>query len=301
MIKRCIEVSTGPAKLSLRNGQLVLSRGGEEAASVPIEDLALLVLDTPAVTLTHALLADLLEHNVAVVSCRDDHLPVGMFLPLEGNNLQAQAFQRQVAASAQAKRRAWKAIVQAKIRAQALHVESSGAEAGAFRELVRRVKVGDPENLEAQAAQRYWPLLFGEGFRRRRNGEPPNNLLNYGYAILRAATARALVGAGLHPTLGIYHRNQYNAYALADDLMEPLRPLVDHAVRTLWQQGERELSSENRRVLLELSAAPVQWRGEQSPLMVALARYAANLRDFLTGDQDALDAPVSVLPEGPKP
>ncbi len=296
MIKRCVEISSGPAHLAVRHGQLLLKREGETIGQVPIEDLGVLIADHPAITYTHGALDTLLAHNVAVVLCGQDHHPAGMLLPFEGNTFQARAVQAQAAATDTVKKRLWKEIVKAKVTAQGDFLESIQLEVGAFRDLARSVKAGDPENIEAQAAQRYWRLAFDESFRRNRNGPPPNNLLNYGYMVLRAAAARATVGAGLHPSLGIHHRNQYNAFALADDLMEPFRPLVDSCVRRFWEKGERELTPEIKKDLIGITARSVQWKEEKSPLLVALVRVAASLRSALAGEAETLELP-GFLPE----
>jgi CRISPR-associated protein Cas1 len=283
MIKRLVEVSSGPTHLSLRLNQLVLTRAGETIAVVPIEDLGVLVVDHPACSYTHSALTALAENNVAVVVCGRNHHPACMLIPAEGHSTQAEAIAAQAAASEATRNRLWKQIVRAKINAQAELLERLRIEAGALREMTRRVRTGDPENLEAQAARRYWSVVMGPGFRRDRDGSPPNGLLNYGYMVLRAATARAICGAGLCPSLGLYHRNRYNAFALADDLMEPLRPIVDAAVRRLWDQGEGELSKPVRAELLGVLARPVLWKDESSPLLIALARYAASIREVLAG------------------
>jgi CRISPR-associated protein Cas1 len=300
MIKRCIEVSGGPTHLALRDRQLVLSREGSQLATIPIEDLGVLVVDHPACTYTHGALVALTEHNVAVVISGANHHPAGLLAPFEGHSTQGEAIAAQASASKAARERLWREIVRGKITAQAAVLERIGAEAGGLRELARRVKPGDPDNLEAQAAQRYWRHAMGEGFRRSRDGDPPNNLLNYGYTVLRAATARAVCGAGLSPSLGIHHRNRYNAFALADDLMEPLRPTVDFAVRGLWNGGTVALEKETRAALIEVLATPVIWKEEKSPLMVAMQRYAASVREVLAGE---IKHPIipQPLPSGEEP
>jgi CRISP-associated protein Cas1 len=283
MIKRCLEISGGPTFLAMENRQLVLSRDGQQIARVPIEDLGVLVVDHPACTYTHGVLTAMAENGVAVVLGGPTHHPAAIMLPVEGNSLQGEAANAQAGASRALKGRLWREVVRAKITAQGQVLACRGREAGAFRELARRVRPGDPENLEAQAARRYWSAVFPAGFRRQREGEPPNNLLNYGYMVLRAAVARAIVGAGLYPALGIHHRNRYNAFALADDLMEPLRPLIDLTVLKLCDCNFNDLSREVRANLLETLAAPVTWRSQRSPLTVALARYAASVREVFAG------------------
>lgn len=283
MIKRCVEISGGPTFLAMEHRQLVLSRNGERIGCFPIEDLAVVIVDHPACTYTHGVLTSLAENGVAVVLGGPTHHPAAILLPVEGNSLQGEAVNHQAAASSALKGRIWREVIRAKITAQAQLATRCGREERGLLELARRVRAGDPENLEAQAARRYWSAVFPDGFRRHREGAPPNNLLNYGYMVLRAAVARAVAGAGLCPSLGIHHRNRYNAFALADDLMEPLRPVVDLAVIELCANGENELSREVRANLIETLAAPVIWRNHRSPLMVALARYTASVRDVLAG------------------
>lgn len=291
MIKRCVEVSGGPAHLSVKNSQLVLTREGREISQIPIEDLGVLVIDNPSITYTHAALATMVEQNVAVVVCGGNHHPAGLLLPIEGHTLHGATVTMQSSTVKRVKDRLWKEIIAAKLKNQAYAVKLTGKEGSGLEALSRRVKSGDPENLEAQAAQRYWPMLFGPAFRRSRDGGPPNNLLNYGYIVLRAATARAVCGAGLHPSLGIHHRNQYNAFALADDLMEPVRPLVDIAVYKLWNEGKTEICREGKEKLLGVLASSVEINGQNSPLMTALQKSAASLREALAGESNGLNIP----------
>jgi len=295
MIKRCVEISAGPTRLAVRDRQLVLSREGAEVATIPIEDLGVVIVDHPACTYTHRALAALMENNVAVVLSGPNHHPVGLIAPFEGHTLQGEAIVAQAAASKALRGRLWREVVKAKILAQAAVLEWLGAEAGALREIARRVKSGDPGNLEAQAAQRYWRHAMGDGFRRSRFGAVPNNLLDYGYTVLRAAMARAICGAGLSPSLGIHHHNQYNAFALADDLMEPLRPVIDAEVRVLWDRGVEDLEKETRAILIEALARPVTWKDERSPMMVAMQRYTASVRKVLAGEIKRPEIPVPCL------
>lgn len=297
MIKRCVEISTGPAHLSLRLGQLVISRQEEEVGTVPIEDLGVLIIDCERATYSHAVMVAMVEANVAIVLCGSAHHPAGMVLPLEANSTQTSAIAAQAQASEQLRNRLWRDVVRLKILNQARLLEELGREAGALRDLAARVKTGDPENLEAQAAQRYWPRVMGPGFRRNREGLPPNNLLNYGYMVLRAAVARAACGASLHPSIGIHHRNKYDAFTLADDLMEPMRPCVDAVVRELWDKGEAELSREVRRALLGVIERPVEWNGERSTVLAALGRYAASVREVFKGEIKSPQVPQPLLAE----
>ena len=295
MIKRVVEISSGPTNLTLRHSQLILSRDGEEIGQVPIEDLGVLVVDDRSVTYTNALLCALLANNVSVVVCGENHVPAGLFLPMEGNTVQAAVFALQVEAMPRLKKRLWKEIVAEKIRNQADVLRQGNREGAVLVEMAKRVAAGDPENMEARAAVVYWQRLFGGDFCRDRYGYPPNNFLNYGYAVLRAAVVRAVVSSGLHPSLGIHHCNKYNAFALADDLMEPVRPMVDSIVYQMWKEGKSELTKEEKARLLGVLSSPVDWQGQNFPLMVALHHYMASLKRALAGEEKGLYFPRLVF------
>lgn len=279
MIKRTIEISSGPTRLSIRNRQLVIDREGHEPATVPAEDIGLLLVDHQAVSYTHSVFTLLAEMGAAVVICGGTHLPDSMLMPIAGNTVQTERFSAQIAAAAPLKKQLWRQSVAAKLANQAAALEAvSGSDAG-IGAMAGKVRSGDPENLEAQGARRYWPRLFGRTFRRDRQGEPPNNLLNYGYMAMRAAMARALCAAGLLPTLGIHHRNRYNAFCLADDLMEPYRPLVDWKVVELARErvAPRMLGREEKAHLLGLFNHGVQIGDRRTPILLALHTTAASL------------------------
>ncbi len=293
MIKRIIEISTAPAYISVKDMQLLLKREGEVIGSVPIEDIGVLIVDHPGCTYSHAALNELLANNVAVVICGKNHHPNGLLLPLDANSVQSERFLVQVDAKAPLKKRLWKQLVQAKIRHQAWCLDVCGKEGGdGLRFLADKVKSGDAENHEAQAASRYWKALFGSRFRRKRNGLPPNGMLNYGYTVLRAAVARALCGSGLHPSFGLHHHNRYNAYPLADDVMEPFRPMVDYHVCRFWQQGESSITTDVKQSLLGLLSEDVWLAGEKRPLMNALHFLSANLFRTLAGNDPCLVIPT---------
>jgi len=279
MIKRTIEISGGPTRLSIHNRQLLIERPGHEPASVPAEDVGLLLVDHPAVTYTQAVFTLLAELGAAVVICGNTHLPDSMVMPIASNTIQTERFAAQIAASAPLKKQLWRSVVAAKIANQAATLEAAGGSDAGLRAMAGRVRSGDAGNLEAQAAQRYWPRVFGRTFRRERTGDPPNNLLNYGYMAMRAAIARALCAAGLLPTLGIHHRNRYNAFCLADDLMEPYRPLVDWKVIELVRghAAPETLGREEKAHLLGLFNHSVRIDGRQTPLLLALHTTAASL------------------------
>jgi len=293
MIKRIIEISTAPAYISVKDMQLVLKRQGEVVGSIPIEDIGVLMVDHPGCTYSHAALNELLAHNVAVVICGKNHHPNGLLLPLDTHSVQSEKYRAQVAAKAPVKKRLWKQLVQAKIRHQAWCLDVCEKEGGdGLRGLANKVKSGDVENHEAQAAARYWKCLLGNDFRRKRDGLPPNAMLNYGYTVLRAAVARALCGGGLHPSFGLHHHNRYNAYPLADDVMEPFRPLMDYHVFQYWQQGEFNITPEVKKALLGVLSQDVFLAGEKRPLMNALHFLSANLCRSLAGEDQALIIPM---------
>ena len=299
MIRHTIEISQQPAHLAAKRKQLLLKRRGDTTRFFPFEDLGLVIVDHPATTYSHVALRSLVDANAALVVCGQNHLPAGLLLPLGEHSEIVWRVQDQIAASKPLKKRLWKQIVQAKIRAQAGNLPDDSAGQRKMLELARSVKSGDTSNHEAQAARIYWSEWLEDTtydttdpFRRARTGPAPNSLLNYGYAILRAATARAVVSAGLLPMLGIQHSNRSNSFCLADDLMEPLRPAVDRVVRQLVDQGELELTPETKRPLLELLTCEVETGGRYGPMMVALHSLAVSLVRCFRSESKTLDIPV---------
>lgn len=287
MIKRTLYFGH-PAYLKTSNEQLVIEMHDTgEIKTAPIEDIGLLILDHQQITITQGLMAKLLAYNVALITCDNTHHPVGLFLNLEGNTLQSQKFKAQIEASIPLKKQLWQQTIAAKIQNQANLLQRQREEAKFLFELARNVKSGDSENTEAQAAVYYWKTVFPEflAFKRDREGPPPNNLLNYGYAILRATVARALIGSGLLPTLGIFHRNQYNAYCLADDIMEPYRPFVDKVVCDIIRMNGKflELGPSMKKQLLGVPAMDVVLDGQKSPLLNAVQRTTASLAKCFEG------------------
>lgn len=307
MIKRTLCFSN-PAYLSLKNAQLVIKLPEVEKADVvelikaeavrtiPIEDIGVVVLDNRQITITQGLVEALLENNCAIITCDNAHLPVGLMLPLCGNTTQSERFRLQIDASLPLKKQLWQQTVQCKIRNQAAVLQNTrNTIVKNMLAWAGEVKSGDSDNLEGRAAAYYWRNLFPDilGFTRDRNGLPPNNLLNYGYAILRAVVARALVGSGLLPTLGIHHHNRYNAYCLADDIMEPYRPYVDALVCRLVSDGHmtEELTTELKRELLQIPTLDVVINGKRSPLMVAVGQTTASLYRCFSGEQRKIAYP----------
>ena len=279
MIKRILDISK-PSYLHLKNKQLLIDHEGKTVGHVPVEDLGILLLEHPAIVITQGVILACQKNNVVLVFCDERHLPYSILLPLcEGNSLHSKVLKQQINISEPNKKQIWKNIVQQKIQQQALTLKTTGKN---YHELVRmgaKVKSGDTENMEAQAARKYWPLLMGKGFVRDFEADGVNALLNYGYSIIRAMIARAIVGTGLHPALGLFHRNQYNGLALADDLMEPFRPWVDRIVYGIFQANPKTIiDKETKRVLLELLAKEVLWEKRKIPFMVVSHLLAAKLK-----------------------
>jgi CRISPR-associated protein Cas1 len=293
-----------PAHLKCRNDQLVVSyagiKGMEEAPdkTVPVEDIGILILEHHQITLSHYLLDRLLQNNVAVITCNATHHPSGMFLNLDGNTLQSERFQAQVNAAEPVKKQIWQQTVKAKIANQAALLGKYGISIEVLKKYSENVRSGDADNNEAKAAAYYWKNLFPPAwlFYRKRDGAPPNNLLNYGYAILRACIARALTGSGLLPTLGVFHRNRYNSYCLADDIMEPYRPFVDAVVRAMVDKTSHleALTPELKVQLLKIPTIDVEIENESSPLFVAVQRTSASLAKFFMGESKKIAYPVLV-------
>lgn len=288
MIKRTLYFGN-PAYLKTLNSQLVAELPEtKETISVPIEDIGIIITDHQQITITQALLAQLLENNVAYITCDATHHPAGLFLNMEGNTLQSQKSQLQAEASVPLKKQLWQQTVSAKIKNQAMVLATQREHNKYLLQLSEKVKSGDSENDEAKAAAYYWKKIFPSflEFRRERYGPPPNNLLNYGYAILRALVARSLVGSGLLPTLGIHHKNQYNAFCLADDVMEPYRPYVDLVVCKIIRMNGKflEMTPSMKKELLEIPSMDVVIDGKKSPLMNAVSRTTASLVKCFEGD-----------------
>jgi CRISPR-associated protein Cas1 len=293
MIKRTLYFGN-PAYLSCKNDQLVIgipnAHGYDKMLgnTVPIEDIGIVVLDHQHITVTQHLITKLTDNNVALVNCDEKHLPTGLLLNLSGHTLQQVRFKAQLEASVPLKKQLWQQTIKYKIANQATLLKKIGIETQNMKHWANEVKSGDGEYHEARAAAYYWSKLFEDEiieFRRDREGKQPNGLLNYGYSILRAVVARGLVSSGLLPTLGIFHRNQYNAYCLADDIMEPYRPYVDEVVLRMVKSDidYTTLTTEHKRQLLSIPTLDVVIDGKRSPLMVGLQRTTASLVDCFEG------------------
>ena len=313
MIKKTLYFGN-PAYLSLRMGQMVIKLPEVETDSnlsdqikkqaeitKPIEDIGVVVLDNRRITITQGLLESLLENNCAVITCDSHSLPVGLMLPLYGNSTQNERFRDQLDASQPLKKQLWQQTIKMKISNQAVVLATcTGKNSPTMLRWADDVRSGDPDNVEGRAAAYYWKNLFAgidglEDFTRSREGEAPNNLLNYGYAILRAIVARALVSSGMLPTIGIHHHNRYNAYCLADDIMEPYRPYVDELVYSIVKDkgiNNLDLSKEIKAQLLSIPTLDVVIGGKRSPLMVAVTQTTASLYKCFTGELRRIAYPV---------
>ena len=308
MIKRTLCFSN-PAYLSLTNSQLVIKMPEVEKAdlpesfkestvrTVPIEDIGVVVLDNRQITITQGAIEAMLENNCAIITCDGSHLPVGLMLPLCGNTTQSERFREQIDASLPLKKQLWQQTIQCKIHNQAAVLKQvRGAVVKNMLAWENDVRSGDADNLEGRAAAYYWKNMFPDvdGFIRDRDGVAPNNLLNYGYAILRAVVARSLVASGLLPTLGIHHHNKYNAYCLADDIMEPYRPYIDLMVTGITAKFgyPEELTTDLKRELLVIPVLDDVIGGQHSPLMTAVAQTTASLYKCFSGDARKILYPV---------
>ncbi|WP_276978887.1 type II CRISPR-associated endonuclease Cas1 [Flavobacterium filum] len=305
MIKRTLYFGN-PAYLRTQNEQLIITipdtgaglSEKDRSNLVPIEDIGVVILDHQQITISQALIAKLLDNKVALITCDATHHPTGLMLNLDGNTLQAERFAEQISASLPLRKNLWMQTVEQKIKNQAAVLFSN--KTGDYELLIqmsKQVRSGDPDNFEGRAAAQYWKYIFGEEskFTRDREGDSPNHLLNYGYAILRAITARALVGSGLLPTLGIHHRNKYNAYCLADDIMEPYRPFVDQLVCNIMNEFDplpEILNKELKSRLLSIPVLDVFIAGERSPLMIAMQRTTASLYKCFSGESNKIIYPI---------
>ncbi len=280
---RFVDIATDGRHLSVHRGFLVVtassdaSGGREEVGRVPLDDVAAVIVHAHGVTWTTNLVCALAERGASVVFCGPNHAPVALCLPLEAHHTQNARMRAQWAAGRPLQKQLWREIVVAKIRWQGAMLAAHGHEAGPFDFLARKVRSGDPDNVEAQAARRYWPLMMGPDFRRDRNSEGANALLNYGYTVLRSVCARAVVAAGLHPSIGVHHANRANAFALADDLIEPLRPLVDAVALRLLKRGTKEVGPEAKRAFAGLIALDLPGEAGTTTVANAALRTAQSL------------------------
>jgi CRISPR-associated protein Cas1 len=299
VLGRLVEIADDRRHLFVHRGFMVVQdTEGErkELGQVPLDDIAAVIGNAHGLSYTNNLLVALAERGTPFVLCAANHNAVGMLLPIEGNFEQAKRMEAQIAATQPTHKRLWAAVVRSKLEQQAAALEATGAPTAPLLALTSKVRSGDPENLEAQGARRYWGLLFGEEFRRNQNGGGINAMLNYGYTVLRAATARAVVAAGLHPSIGLHHSHDNNAMRLVDDLMEPFRPVIDLRVWLLLRGGELEITPQSKRALVRTLYDDMQTSAGATPVSVCAQRLAVSLAQVYLGERDKLDLPYPGLP-----
>jgi CRISPR-associated protein Cas1 len=290
MIKKSILLEN-KASISTKSLQLVIKTESRES-SIPIEDIGFIVIDHPEIYLSIPAMNLLVENNTSVIICNASHLPNGMFLNLNSHHIQQEIFKNQINASVPLKKQLWQQTIVEKITNQGILLQKITSKKNNFDFLASKVLSGDSSNMEGVAASFYWKVFFEQKFKRERFGDYPNNFLNYGYAILRAATARALSGSGLLNTLGIHHKSKYNAFALADDIMEPFRSIVDEKVADIMHNyTEQELNTQIKAELLQILTRTVYFKDEKSPLMVALQKTASSLQQCYTGNRKKIKYP----------
>lgn len=296
MIGRIVEIADDRRHLFVSRGFMVVAEGEHELGQVPLDDIAAVIANAHGITYTNNLLIALAERGAPFVICAANHNAVGMLWPVDGNYQQAKRFDAQIAAGKPIHKRLWGDIVKAKLQQQASALAATGAPSVPLSALIRKVRSGDPDNIEAQGARRYWGFLFGEEFRRDRAADGLNSLLNYGYTVLRAATARAVIAAGLHPSIGLHHSNESNAMRLVDDLMEPFRPVIDLRVWALKRDGVEQITPEAKRALVRVLYDDMETDMGATPVMNCIQRLATSLAQAYLGERGKLDLPLPGLP-----
>lgn len=294
MIKQTVEISTEAVHLASRQGQLIFRRKGKADCRTPCEDLGVVVVDHPQTTYTHQALSDIAASDAVLVICGDNHLPIALMLPLTNHSQVVWRVNQQIDLQKPIRKQLWRQLVAAKIRNQAGNLPSEMPAKSALLAMAKRVKSGDPDNLEAQAARVYWANWLGSvEFRRDQDQDGINSFLNYGYAIIRAAIARAIVAAGLMPCLGLHHCNRSNHFCLADDLVEPWRPFVDDRVREMSRTGYDTLNQPAKAELLRILEMTVRLNGEAGPLLVSMQKFIGSLVRCYNGESKKLEVPVA--------
>lgn len=296
-MERIVDIATEGLFLSVHRGFLVVQEGNSEIGRIALDDIAGVIAHAHGLTWSNTVFTRLSERGVPVVLCGPNHAPVSILWPIAGHHLQGARMRAQLAASRPLAKQLWRQVVSAKIAMQGRVLALNGQEAGAFTLLARKVRSGDPENIEAQAARRYWRSMFGPDFTRDRAAGGINGMLNYGYTVLRAIVSRSICAAGLHPTLGIFHANRANAFALADDLMEPYRPLVDHFVKSLLVEGIDEVNGEAKRELARITALDLEQDGQISPVGVHIHKLAHSLATSFETGKPGLSLPQGIVEE----
>ncbi|MCB1412467.1 MAG: type II CRISPR-associated endonuclease Cas1 [Xanthobacteraceae bacterium] len=292
-MQRVVDISTDGLHLATLRGFLTVSAAGEEKGRVPLDDVGALIVHAHGTTWSNTVMVRLSERAIPVVICGANHAPVACVWPLAGHHAQGARMRAQLSAGRPLAKQLWRLVVAGKIRMQGEALRFVGREGGAFEALARKVRSGDPENVEAQAARRYWKAMFGSGFARDRQAEGINALLNYGYTVLRATASRAICAAGLHPTIGIFHANRANAFALADDIMEPFRPIVDLVVVDLVANGVTAVTPDAKSRLARIASADLAMPDATvSPLDIAVQRLTHSLAVSFETGKPGLDLPV---------
>lgn len=295
MVKRTLSFSR-PCVLSLKNCQMVIKMKDDPdfIRTIPVEDIGFVLLENQQISITMPLLNALADNNAAVIVCTDKMMPNAMLLNLDSNSVQGERYRDQINASEPLKKNLWKQTVEAKIRNQAALLDKLDKDGSQLKPYWQNVKSGDADNREGIAAKIYWDALFGDDFMRYRTGGSPNEMLNYGYTVLRAAVARSLMGSGLFPAFGIYHRNRYNAFPLADDIMEPYRPFVDEIVFDLYANGEDELNKDVKAEILKLLYVDTVFDKVTRPLDLGLSVTTSSLAKCFSGEQKKIMYPLLV-------
>jgi CRISPR-associated protein Cas1 len=299
MLGRIVEVSNDKRHLSVYRGFMLVHSTGEErkeVGRVPLDDIAALIANAHGLSYTNNFLVALAERGIPFVLCAANHNVVGMLWPTEGHHQQAHRFEAQVACTLPTRKKLWAAIVKSKLLNQAAVLQAAGAAHAPLQALAKQVRSGDPNNLEAQGARKYWGLLMGSLFRRDQHADGVNALLNYGYTVLRAATARAVVAAGLHPSLGLHHSHDNNAMRLVDDLMEPFRPLIDLTAWKLQSSGPCIVNADSKRALVQSLYQDLVTDAGRTPVLVAVQKLAISLAQVLVGERKELDLPLPGVP-----
>jgi len=296
MIGRVVEIASDGRHLAVLRGFMTISADGDEVGRVPLDDIGVLLCHAHGLTYSNNLLVELSRRGAAVVLCGPNHMPVAWVWPIDGHHVQAMRMRHQLEADETLRKRLWQALVRAKIHQQGAVLERMGRSGGGFELLARKVRSGDKENIEAQAARRYWPLLMGEKFRRDRDAGAANAMLNYGYTVLRAGVARAIVGSGLHPSIGLHHSNRGNPMCLVDDLMEPFRPLVDYLVARLISDGQTDVVPAVKNSLAQVLSLDMTTARGTTPIWTCLERIALSLAVAYETGKAELDLPEPLLP-----
>ena len=295
-MERIVDISTDGLHLAIHRGFLTVSSSSEERGRIALDDIGALIVHAHGTTWSKHVFDRMAERSVPVVLCAANHAPVSIVWPLQGHHAQGARLRAQIDASRPLQKQLWQKIVAAKIRMQGHILAAKGAEAGAFDMLARKVRSGDPDNLEAQAVRRYWKALFGPDFYRDQDAGGTNALLNYGYTVLRAVVSRAICASGLHPTVGIFHSNRANAFALADDLMEPYRPLVDQLVVNLAAASVNEVTSGAKKALASIATFDLRTEIGVSPLSVQITRFVHSIAVSFESGQARIDLPAPPSP-----